>query len=332
MVVVEAVPAGEVEPRVLRRVEVGQPAGSGVACREGGSERLLVGCSRYCFGHAELDRESGESPELVVRPPEQDVDPRDHLGDRLVGDLGPGTAAELVEIEVRPIAENEELDVVLPDQVEGLEQAVVRDKEGVARSPAATLGDDRLVFDLRQVGHRQPVELPDRLLDLPAPALVERVPVLVVVPAPPREQLLPYGERGLVSDRVGAQVDVAVQEPALDAERGRSDEQAGDRLVERDDDAVQQQSVEWSVGLRPVHAVVEPEAALVERAAILAEHGVVGIHVLPAFASRRDRDLERAGEAAVGRRWPSAGSDRTPSRFRGDGSGASGDRGPHRVG
>ena len=58
------------------------------------------------------------------------------------------------------------------------------------------------------------------------PALVQLVPVLVVVAGPSREQLRPAFECRLVGDRVRTEVDVAVEEPALDAERGRDDEEA----------------------------------------------------------------------------------------------------------
>ena len=88
--------------------------------------------------------------------------------------------AELVEDEVRRVAEVQELEVVLPDAVDALEQPVIGDEQRVGGTDAAALGDDRLVLDLRQVGDLQRVELVDRLLDLRLPAPVELVPVLEV--------------------------------------------------------------------------------------------------------------------------------------------------------
>ena len=68
---------------------------------------------------------------------------------------GNSAAAELVEGEVRPVAEVEELEVVLEDAVEPLEQAVVGGEQRVARADPAALGHDRLVLELGELGHRR---------------------------------------------------------------------------------------------------------------------------------------------------------------------------------
>src|SRR5262249_61336481 len=76
------------------------------------------------------------------------------------------------------------------------------------------------------LGPLEPSGLRGGRLDLLAPAVLELVPVLVVVPAPLGEQLGPAGERGFVSDRTGGEVDVSVEDPAFDTERRRECEEA----------------------------------------------------------------------------------------------------------
>ena len=132
---VEAVSVGKVEPGILRPVEVGEPPRSRLAVREAGTELVLA--LRCLDGRAypELEREPREPPELVVRPQDEHVDPRDHPGHRLLRDPGKGLPAEIVEEEVGPVAEVEELEVVLQDAVEALEQAVVRHEQCDGSSP-----------------------------------------------------------------------------------------------------------------------------------------------------------------------------------------------------
>ena len=111
--VVEAVPVGEVEPRVLRLVEVGQPARSASLPARAAAESLLVVALLDGLRHAELEREPGEALELLVRTQDEEVDARDHLRDRLVRDVRERLPAELVEDEVGAVAEVQELEVVL---------------------------------------------------------------------------------------------------------------------------------------------------------------------------------------------------------------------------
>ena len=299
LIVVEAVPVREAEPRVLRRVEVGQPAGPGLAPGQSGTERLLVGCALDGSGHAELDRQAGESLELLVRPQDEQVDRRHHLRDRLVRDVRKRLPADLVEDEVGPVSEGEELEVVLPHAVVSFEQAVPGDEQEVGRADRASLGDDGLVLERRQLRHDQGLELADRRLDLLHPALVQLVPVPVVVASPPREQLRAVGQRLRVVDRVRADVDVPVEDPVLGPERGRCDEEAGLRLVQGGNRVVEPHAIERAEGLRAVQRVPEPEASLVEGAALLAEQAVVRVHLLPALAGRWDRHLERAREPSA---------------------------------
>ena len=105
--------------------------------------------------------------------------------------------------------------MVLEDAVDPFEQAVVRLQERVARPQPTALGHDRLVFELTQLRDLELDELARCGLDLVQPTLVQLVPMLVVVAAPPREQLRSAGEGRIVGHQVRAQVDVAVEEPAL---------------------------------------------------------------------------------------------------------------------
>ena len=160
MVVEDAGPVGEVEPGILGRLVVCEPLRSGLAAREGGAKLLLVACSADTpSSYLELYRESSQTLELVVRAENQHVDSRDHLRDRLVVDVGKCLPAELVEDEVSPVAEIEELEVILEDTIEPLEEAVVGKEQLVARADAAALGDDGLVLELRKVRHLECFEL-----------------------------------------------------------------------------------------------------------------------------------------------------------------------------
>ena len=227
-------------------------------------ELFLVARALDCLGHAQLECEPREAPELVVRAQDEHVDARQHLRDRLVRDVGEGLATALVEDEVGAVAEVQELEVVLEDAIDALEQAVVRLKQRVARSEAARLEHDRLILELQQIGHDEPLELARSGLDLLDPALVQLVPVAVVVAAASREQLRPPGERRFVGHRVRGDVDVAVEDTGLDAERGRHHEQARAGLVEGENGVTPRQRVEREEGLGGVHPFLEPEAALLE--------------------------------------------------------------------
>ena len=170
-------------------------------------------------------------------------------------------------------------------------------KERVARSEPAAIRNDRLVLDLGHLRDFEPGELSRRRFDLLEPTLVQLVPVLVVMAGPPWEQLRPAFECRLVGDRVRTEIDVAVQESALDAEGTRVDEEPCARLVHCDHGVLEHERVEGIEGLCGVQPVLEPEPALLEPPPSLAEDGVAGVHLLPPLAVRRDRHLERAREA-----------------------------------
>ena len=91
---------------------------------------------------------------------------------------------------------------------------------------------------------------------------------------PAREQLRPAFECRLVGDRVPTEIDVAVQESALDAEGTRFDEEPCASLVHCDHGVLEQERVEGIEGLCGVQPVLEPEPALLEAPPSLAEDGV----------------------------------------------------------
>ena len=137
VVVEDAGPAGEVEPRILRLLEVGEPPFAGIAADEVRDELVLVRGACDCRGHAQLDSESSKPPELVIGAQDEHVDRGHHRRDGLVRNVRESVSASLVEGEVGLVAEIQELEVVLQDAVDSLEQAVVRMEERVARSEPA---------------------------------------------------------------------------------------------------------------------------------------------------------------------------------------------------
>src|SRR5262245_10837793 len=287
--------AREVEPRVLRLLELREPPLAGTVGGKEGHQLVFAARPPDPTAHAELDREPGEPSKLVVRAQDERVDARHHRRDRLILDLGEGLATALVEDEVSAVAEAEELEVILQDTVDPFEQRVVGTQELVARPQAAAAGDERLVFVLPELGYVECNQLGGGGLDPLLPVFVQLVPVLVVVAAPSGEELRPTRQGLLVGNRVRAVVDVAAEHAVLDPER-RHDEQARARLVDRDDPRVEHDRVERIDRLRRMQPFVEPEAALLEGAPLLAEKDVVGVHLLPAVAARRDPHLEWARE------------------------------------
>src|SRR6185312_1947526 len=148
------------------------------------------------------------------------------------------------------------------------------------------------VVELRQFGHGDRGDLVDQALDAHLPALVQRVPVLVVVAGPLAEDRGPAADLVGVGDRVGRDVDPPVDDAVLDAERGGEEEHprgvGPDRAV-RD---LGRDRVEGRHRLGEVHGVVEPEALVVVRL----EPGEVGVHGPPALGARGVRDLRRKRE------------------------------------
>ena len=73
-----------------------------------------------------VEREPREALELGVRLEQEHVDAGDHLRDVLVGDVGQRALAEAGERRVRAVAEQQELEVVLPHQLDAPHAAARR--------------------------------------------------------------------------------------------------------------------------------------------------------------------------------------------------------------
>ena len=131
--VVEAVPGRHVEPGVLDPLERLEPGAARLALRELGVDLRRRAPLDERPVDARVDRQLRELAQLGARLEEQHVDPGDHLRDVLVGDVRQLALAELGERHVRAVAEQQELEVVLPHQVEAAERPVVGGEHLVER-------------------------------------------------------------------------------------------------------------------------------------------------------------------------------------------------------
>ena len=132
--VVEAVARRHVEPGVLDLLELGEPRAARVALGELGVDLRRRAALDERAVDAGVDREPRQAAQLGVGPEEQHVDAGDHLRDVLVGDVRQVRLAELGERHVRAVAEQQELEVVLPHQVGEPQRVPVRVEHGaVAR-------------------------------------------------------------------------------------------------------------------------------------------------------------------------------------------------------
>ena len=143
--------AGEVEPRILRLLEVGEPPFAGIA-----AARLATSSSSSSAPATCSDTPSSTARRASRRSSSSGRRTRTSIADTIFAMVwsemsGNASSAPLVEGEVRPVAETQELEVVLEDAVDPFEQAVVRMQERVARPEPAALGDDRLVLELRHL-------------------------------------------------------------------------------------------------------------------------------------------------------------------------------------
>ena len=75
--------------------------------------------------HPGVEREPREALELGIRLEQEHVDAGDHLRDVLIRDVGQGALAEADERRVRAVAEQQELRVVLPHQLDVAMEASV---------------------------------------------------------------------------------------------------------------------------------------------------------------------------------------------------------------
>ena len=221
------------------------------------------------------------------------VQPRDHLGDVLVGDVRQVRLAELGEGDVRAVAEQQELEVVLPHEVgEPQDPAVGVEDGAVARLLVSER--DLVGLELVELRHLERLELRDQPFHLRAPRGVQLVPVLEVVARALLEVPGALGDLRGIGDRVARDVDVAVDAAVVDPHRRRNGEDPvlprAERLVGR----VDADRVERRHRQREMHRVPEPEPLFVRLAPLLVEERVVRVHLLPAVASRRCLHVVRA--------------------------------------
>ena len=302
VVVVKAVAGGHVEPRVLDLLELLEPAPAGFGFGELGVDLVWRAALHERRVDPGLDRQARQPAQLGVGPEQEHVDAGDHLRDVLVGDVRQVALAELDERAVRAVAEQQELEVVLPHQVVQPQRAAVGVEHLVERGVAVVAERDLVGLVLGEVRDLELTELADQRLHLRAPLAVQLAPVLEVVAGALLEELGPLGDLGRVGHRVARDVDVAVHAPVVDPHRRRHREHAvlprPHRLVRR----VDADHVERRHRHREVHRVPEPEPVLVRVAPALVEQRVVRVHLLPALAPGRGLDLVRARECPSLRR------------------------------
>jgi hypothetical protein len=209
------------------------------------------------------------------------------------------TAAELQEGEVGPVGEIEHLEVVVGHLVHVLEIAAVGGQQVERRGRAAGLQHGLQWLPLGQRLEPDGLQPFDAVGGLDYPVGVDLVPVLEVVPDSLGEDGLPLRHRFGVIDDVGAQVQVAVDDPVLDAEGRGQVPHPGRVLVQGDEPALRHHQVERVQRLRVVHLVEEPELLLVPLPQFLAEQQVPRVHRLPALRAGRGLDVERVAERST---------------------------------
>ena len=297
VLVVVAGPRRVPEPRLLCLLERSEPAVSAGRLADP-VECLLRGDPVLDQpGQIELDGEAGELAELVVGAEEEDVDPDDHPGDRLVEDSRERALAEVTEGQVGRVPEVQHLEVVVRHLVHVLEQAAVGREQVEGGHEPTPLDHEPFVLDLGQAGDLDCDQPLNAILGLHDPLVVEAVPVLVVVAGPLHEVGHPLLDHLRIGDRVRADVEVAVYEPLVDAERRRDHPDPCRVLVEGDPPALGHDRVERVDRLGVVHAVEEPEFPVLELPPLLAERVVVGVEAAPVLGAWWCLDLEGAREA-----------------------------------
>ena len=226
----------------------------------------------------------------------------DHLRDVLVGNVGEAALAQLGERRVGAVAEQQELEVLLPHHLAEPQGALVGVEYVEERRVAIVVEHHLVGLVLRQRRHPQLGDLGDQRLHLLAPLGVELLPVGEVVAGAALEELGALRDLGRVGDGVAGDVDVAVDDAVVDAHRRRHGEDAVLPCPNGLVGAVDAGHVEGRHGQREVHRVPEPETVLVLLASRGREECVVGIDLLPALAAGRGVDRVRARECARGRR------------------------------
>ena len=173
----------------------------------------------------------------------------------------------------------------------------VRRSKAVEVPPCLEHGDVGLPLGERLEAHR--LQALDTVGRLRNPLVVDLVPVLEVVARSLEEDRLLGGDLLSVFDHVWAQVEVAVHDAVLDAERSRELPDPRGVLVQGDEPALRHHEVEGVERLGVVHLVEEPELLLVPLPHLVAEQQVFRVHGLPALSTRRSRDLVRILELTL---------------------------------
>ena len=184
--------------------------------------------------------------------------------------------------------------MVVPHLRERLDATVVGLAHIMVLPDAAARGHH---LDVVEFGQRRNLDVLD-LLDEGEhplfPFVVEPVPVLVVEAGALLEQRQPPADLRGIGDRIGGDVDAAVDDAMIDAEGRRKREDAGGESAQTLIGNFRRQDVERRHRLGEMHRVVEPEDLVV----LGPETREVGIHGLPAFGSREVADFRGQQESA----------------------------------
>lgn len=293
IVVVEAGAGGEVEPRLLRAGEVGQPLLTSGLPDERGQHRRERAVAEHLVD-AQFHRCTSQTAQLTVGPEQVDVDAGDRARDLQVAELRQQLPAELEVVEVRGVAEVEELEVVLPQLDAQIEHVVIAATEVVG--PPHTAPRQHLLrrHHLREIGEGDRVEPAEQVADAHHPGGVELVPVLVVEPSALGEQWLARRDDLWIVDRTGAEVHVAVEDAEVEAAGSRHHVVAMVELAQRDHRILQEGGLERLQRPRPVDGLPKPEHRLLVLAPSSAERQRIAVQRLPALRARRRGDVVRA--------------------------------------
>ena len=303
VVAVEAVPHGEVEPRVLGGLVLRHPAVPAGGLGEGGQGGADVVRVPEVRLQPQLDGEFSEVLELVIRAEEFHVDALHHGGDGLVRDVGEDLLAEVEEVQVGDVAEVEELEVVLPVLVRQLDQSVVALQQ-LLGAVLALAGEDVLHRDhVRELGEGDGFHLVDGALDLDVPLLEELVPVLEVVAHALFEERHARGDL-VRRHRDGRHVQVAEVHPEFDAVGVGDHQVPGVVLAQALDREFAADRLEGLEHGGPVLAVAEPELGVLLVLELVLEDQVIRVDLFPALGAGGDRELGGFGEGLQGHGGP----------------------------
>ena len=162
VVVVEAVAGRHEEPRVLARLELGDPGAPASLCprvRRAPRRGVRPSANEPSTPCSSADR--GERLELVVGAEHRRVVARDHLRHHLHAHVREGLLAELEERQVRAVREQQQLEVQLVELVVEPDAAVVGRHQAEVRAELVVVQQLLLVLELGQARHLERRELLD---------------------------------------------------------------------------------------------------------------------------------------------------------------------------